>query len=1329
MRFLLTAIVLALSAWSGFAGYTENKQIAEDILPNLLRFSQTGPESSDLGDYMQFECTDEANGRSCQFKTTQLIPYVEGVAGYGAINVVGAIFLILGTAFYLFFLICVCICRRKKVHPAGVVPKPVDYKKQSKRFYYSYGCLGIFTIWLAILILIGTALGGQQMFIAISKVPGAANGAALIVHDELNGPVSNTVMLTASSVVGGLIDDLNGTITAGIGFNELLVDTIKLNDTIQTLPNFHQLQQNFYHIQSLRVKSKAEIANMQHQVSVMINSINATKYKGFVIQHDIGFFSAVMTNISAVINAKLPVCSQMADLEYDLFFSTAYPPSGLVNNVRDDFRTVPGTAWDTAKFSALTGSSAGSLTHLISGSSAGSTSELNLMYINVKDLNAEFAALPNYTNTRTQLLQLRTHLHDFDKVHGLGEQARRALLQIQEQLKLINTTVFIRHVDTFLAAVNALEFSKTNTSLSNLQDYVFDSSGGLSGILDSIILEVKKFKNISDILPIVEDIINVQSARFNKTIYQLPTSVSKIYPKVEKIVNTIADKVDVIIDPFSSGISALSSLDFQQYITTLSDSVDTLKKNIATFNRTKLVQQLNKFDSVARIDFEDYESRVTDLLDASRATSVPDSLLTLLNSLENSRKLILASTNVLVPQYDTLRKGFCASSVTTECTTDADCGGGVGSCSGIGSFRCSGASTACTQDSDCVSTCLASQSRATDLKNYIIAAAAIDYNSDNVVDKLNTLRFKLKGDPKDTFNYMSDAVDQIDSLDISTYQSNFDDVISRFDDVDWDSINSTLKNGIKKIDSIDLSKFNSTINNIVDKVDMVEEKIGDVAFILTGLVKFFYQAPYLKYWRNELNLPVLQQVNNVGGPGDVIKHVTNVFQEIQDYMLVLIRREKKDQKSVNMGKSTKDASEYLDQLTGHNGYNTNLKNGALYYLMSLNNATLKRMIPLNDPQSNAVTTNKDGKPYANGKFCLTNDCFKQTQLDVQNGGLTTIGIPMITQLASQVPLPTSFTMITVYLYVPIAIVALLALWTLLCPICTKKPHFRRCPATFSICCMICLLPWFFLITGLLFPFTIFLADVCATGANGASVFLSSYGDPACGKLGGTGTLNECVFKSQNITVDINVEAMFNGFLGDCGTSTSNDPFRVVGYAVADQIFPRLSSESSKRIKDQDKKNKIREKLTDNIDNLVENSADVFGSFLKDSVDDAINCAHIEHLLNDFKEPICVWFLGPLAWYLACVYLSAWTMCCVLIPGACLVQRCNTKLALDNQIEADLATRKAEMEADARLIAEETDGPAAAPPIEAGQNIYDPAGQQGGYYVPMEQTKAAESSLV
>ncbi len=1164
------------------------------------------------------------------------------------------------------------------------------------------------------------------MFVAISKVPGAANGAANIVHDEINGPVGNTVMLTASSIVGGLIDDLNSTITAGIGFDELLFDTIQLNDTIKILPNFRNIQQSFYHLGSLRVKSKAEIASMQHQVAVMVRSVNATKYKGFVIQHDIGIFSAVMTNISGIIDAKLPVCSRMADVEYDLFYSTSYPPSGLVNNVRDDFLTVPGTAWDTDDFGALTGSSSGSLTNLISGSSAGSTSEIDLLYTRVKDLNTAFSALPNYTDTRVQLVQIREHLEEFDKAHGLGEQARRALLQIQEQLKLINSTVFIQHVDTFLAAVNALEFSKTNASLSTLQDYVFDGSGSLNGILESIIAEVDKFKNINDLLPIIEDIINVQSSRFNKTIYQLPSSVSKIYPQVEKIVNQIADKVDVITDPFTDGITALSTLDFQEYINILSDSVATLKENIAAFNRTQLVIHLKRFDNATRIDFDDYVNRVTSLLNASRATSIPDSLLTLLNSLENSRKLILASTAVLEPQYDALRKGFCSSSHSTACSSDSDCGGDSGSCTGMATFRCSGASTACTADSDCSSTCLASQSRATDLKSYLVAAASIDFSTGGIVDELNTLRSKLKGDPKDTFNYLSDAADKIDTLDIGSYKSNFDDVMSRFDDIDWDAINSTLKDGIKQINSIDLSKFNSTIDNIADNIDTVDEKIGDVAFILSGLIKFFFQPSYLKYWRGQLELSVLQDINAVGGPGDVIRHVTNVFQEIQEYLLVLIRREKKGQKAMNIGKSTKGTAEVFDQLTGHNGYHTSMKDGALYYLMSLSNDTLKRMVPLNDPQSNAVTTDKDGKRYKDGKFCLTNDCFKQTQLDVQEGGLTTIGVPMITQLAKQVPLPTSFTMITVYLYVPVAVVALLGIWTALCPACTKKPSYRHCPATFSICCMICLLPWFFLITGFLFPLTIFLADVCATGSNVASVFLTSYGNSACGKLGGNGTLNECIFETQNVTININVEAMFNGFLGDCKTSRSNDPFRVAGYAVADQIFPRLSTESSKQIEKQDKKKKIREQLMSNIENLVDNSADVFGSFLKDSVDEAINCAHIEHLYNDFKEPICVWFLGPLAWYIACVYLSAWTMCCVLMPGACLVQRCNTKLALENQIEADLAKKKAELEQEARHVEEVVEAPLVAPVNEEGHHVYEPS--QGGYSA-VEQTKVAEASLV
>ena len=1175
----------------------------------------------------------------------------------------GIVFFILSLALYILFLLCTCCCHKHQVVPLNSNTERDDRDKKSfRRGLFAYGWLAIFTLFAIVVLQLGIILGAVHLGDFFDRVPDSVGGAANIVEGEVT-PIHNLVEGLTADVMNPFLLELNHTVTSALDIPLVRADILSINDTIYLAPDADQLREDITAIEDLAMQTESKIDITAVHIREIESSLNDSLTTLYVVKNDLLVLDSISTNLSAVLDHNLPTVDIAQRYEQDLNGPGGRAaPDGYTKVLSDAISHLDTSeAWQSDNMQDLYDD----LSDIISGSLEGDVNGISSLAYQLLFYSDEYAER-DFNYSSQILIEMKQIDDAFTREHGIYDQTKVALKIIEEQLGRLNFSSVLINVNNVYAQVESLSFTDIKNDIQDIAMVVNKGNNSFLTRLTAVVTELEKINLLYDLLPLAENILN-QTDTFNQTIYQLPEKVEDLYETIEdallEIINTTMIST---IGPITEIQDEISNYNFTEYLIDIYNVEMEIELLLAEFNLTAVYSQIDNFDNItADFNFTEYNIRLYETFSSLEVLNITDTQIEGFRILGESARNLTNSTARLSSDYLLLKNGYCTGDMTISCESDTTCSDiSVGTCTRIGTFRCSDTeqNVDCTTDGDCTppNYCLADQSRAATTQTYLSPyLSGISFETDELYAAVIGVRNASNGDIDETRSYFVDAQEALNELDVSEYLMDLQDIIDEVEDQNFNDVNETLTETKESLDDVDLSMYNESLDELKEYVDEAKDYADDAIFIVNGVVELLFAPHRLRAYTYRLSRPYLQFVaeqtvgpgRTPGGPGAVIRNISGTVQEMMDFIVDIAKRGYSDASGTKLSKYSNDFAEHMDRASGSDEFYYTHDHGALFYLLMLDDTTAKKMILPNDPTLDTILRDTNDDRYEDGKYCVTTQCFTNTREKFETEGL----IP-------GAPFPSTYTMISLYLYIPSSIVCLIALLVLLCPMCSRKPNVQHGTATCLIVAIVLVVPLTLFLTGMLFPGLIFGADACNTGTNVASNFVVAWGDPLCtNQFGGESgsSADMCMFRKQNVSIPVNVVSMINGFLGSCDGGP--DPFQQTADAVADQMEARLTKLINEKIDDLDEDQHVKKNLTDIAYRTGSNTAELLSNFLRDTGEHAINCANIESLLDELKEPFCTWFLGPMLWFIGCAYLAIWVIVCAVLPGACCIQRHTTKL--------------------------------------------------------------------
>lgn len=1294
--FLLTlGLLLSVAPACVLGRSAESEDMTYEYLPSLVRFNRAGElVSSDLSEYVTFTCRDTSGGgRKCSADISEddfrealdysasasdednIVSYLEGVAMYAAINFAGLILLILFVAIYLIVQLFMCCCKCcDKATPLKSPPM--------SRFFCAYGCLGVSLLFISCVAILGHTLGGSQLTQGIVSSSDSAAGIQSIVQGTAY-PMQQVVVNTFSSVAVPALSALNKTFFEVVDLEGICRDTVVIDGLYNQLGvvslvrhtlddlatekweviddievEIDRLVVDIEELESLAMDMRAEIVNADYSIGNITESLEVALPLVESIDED----SVLLLGPSAETGQLGLVGSSLADLSTLRRNESA--PGGLGFPYQDTFADAAEGSLPTVDSLLPTGANS------LAGNPSG-ISDLNDKLTYIYDL---MVLLPNYTTTALKLIRINDTINDALAPGGVMESLEAQadiILSLQASIPSgEDTKVFAAN---FIGKLRNLTFTDLRSSIVAIGPFIDDLAAPLIVIHGKLV-----DLDITVLIPPLYHVMVEVSQRVSERLFDLDGiyNSTEDYLPLEKQVLDNVDGLDEVTDSLMEAIDSFYDVNISDYLKTLDKInaevdaalddideeelyrlIDRFADSATTVNTTKLTDDLYKLKQ----DFEDID--------------IPYDVVTALESLEMLKNAAIADLEraigaaVTIPSVAgtppgdllLLAKGVCSDDSDVYCSVDADCGG---TCVSAGVYRCSAAGdglnaavTACFQDSDCPGStyCLNDVSRAAYLKGMLQGFAedtAIDSaNSTSAqISGLDALSFKENFNTTDAIIKLSQTITDLQDINLQTYVDQLDDVTSQVTADDLAAVDDALVEVRQVIEDFDFSSYNATLKDVESIIDDLGEYFPDVVITCYQLRDFIFNQDGLQSHFNFFSESNLANLADTRGPGGMltaamgrVDRIGGIFREMFINFTTLDR--------ISSAADAEDFSRTLNKISGNpnSGYGDIYRHGSLYFLTQLYNKSKDATISAHDPIASGVYEGSDGKRYEDNKWCVTKECFIQTKEDLEED-------PMVKSLA----IDTSFEAIVGYVWIGPFIAVFFGLVTLLCPLCTSKPWARRCPASCMVACAILQLGPFLLLTGLLFPFVIFAADSCDSSSAIGQNYMKAYGDDTCTELGGKGTLRSCTFDSYNFSVTIDPYGMASGVLGEC----LGDPFTSPMDQLAAQLRSSARSKAHEKSHGEYSKDLEIKRLNVDLENIgldaAENIAGVFASFLEDIGDEVLSCEKVKNVKSDLIYPVCSSTVGALGWYLGCLYLMAWSLCCLAIPAGCLVEHDNTQ---------------------------------------------------------------------
>lgn len=699
--------------------------------------------------------------------------------------------------------------------------------------------------------------------------------------------------------------------------------------------------------------------------------------------------------------------------------------AGTVGRVESDLNTLSrndaaGEGYpSTARFNAAATGSSASMTRLradaYDGANSAEFSELNSR---LGSLYSAIVVLPNYTATAVELISINDTINALIVPDGTIDQTVDSIAAIQDLIdnKFPNTTAFLSNVNDLLDLTERLDLAPLARNVSLLSTILLTLPDDLNDLLD-IVEEV--LDALPGLIDPLYDLLVVQTASFNATIYRLPKDLDtlRIFNDANDTITSGINDGREIIQEIRDAIQSINDVNATEYISQINDVEASIDDAVFTFDITEITDLVNSFDNSIDIDFSTINGHLADLRTALIAVKIDDNLINSLNDVQQNRIVLeerleraIAPSGAedsggnpvgQIGDYLLLIQGNCANDATIYCSIDSDCSGVGGVCQNQGRYRCSengnalAPFTTCNVDSDCSalggsSFCLADDNRAAALQGILIAYGNENSNESKFPDTSITNDFdevRTYGN----FNFtaeivrLNNAQRDVNSINTTVYEVQLDDISSQITAFDIAEINSAIADAKDVLDDVNYDTFDSTIDDLKKIVRDVQNGINDGITIVEGIEQFLFNSSFLAKHLNDLSRESLASIKSTQGVGPMIRRVGDVIEEAIDFFRDLLDGTY-DIQNIKVTENLEDFADTMDRVSANPNtkYRDINDHGALHYLLSLSNITSKSIVNANDPQADTITTSKAGVAYEDNEYCVTRECFAATQASLED---------------------------------------------------------------------------------------------------------------------------------------------------------------------------------------------------------------------------------------------------------------------------------------------------------------------------------------------------------
>lgn len=1216
---------------------------------------------------------------------------------YGGINLVGALLLIFGTMLYLWGLIwlrlfqcCGCCLYKRDAH---------SRISRKKRAVITTFCNLMFMLMLMIIVILGYFLGSTQLTQSVRTFPESVKGIADIARNEV-GYINDFWMNFMSRWAVNTLKDVNGTFTTGVNFFKLYEDLVIINDSLANLPNFDVIGDSITSIDG-------HIANVSDALDlILLDTDDLDDQKlNVVVQLDVLGNDLIILNESAnviaqAISGALPIVEGIADTQTLLMGEEderENPEAGLMGSVFSDLQTLEQAA--TGSFREFPADPSEQLyaprTTWIDITDGNYSSVTNFLSLTMDCATAASCeeALAELVDLRDYLILCRDNI-DNKPDYSVTADNMRLIESETTSIDINSLSVAVASIDN--ATSSGPDTSEIGLHVQNILDAIDNITlAELEKHIGWVIYEVEiipedlyillgEVQKIPSVLePLrdpIYDLLYVQPMSINETLFDIETLLkipenktflSHYFLSVNKsITKLLVNFADVEVQILNA-TEAIFNLNVSTYSQNIREAENAINDQVSAFNATRVLNLINSFGTTMSPNLTSFDSDVGSFGDAINQTNFGDAMYDVLDKLYVANNLSYSQLVTYVGNGTDedgdlfkLAMGVCSEDTTIYCINDADCSG---TCGQHGEYRCVGHGPSpvdlCSADSDCTTTeyCLADYVRMTALY-YSLRAFGITDNSTEALEgnrtrqslsNFETLREGGNFDTQSTIDDLETALRSINTIGIDSYFGEIETTTDGITNIDLSSTVDNINEASDGLD-IDFSEFRNATDDAKKLKDDFSDTLLDGFQVIEGAIDFFYNKEVgMQFYLDKLAYDILDNKLSELGSGGMIEYSVHVIDGMQNYWVRLLDGiEDLKNDTFDFANETDDFTRQMDIMSAQKGtiYEDNNKHGSLYYTLMLD-PTIGRdvMVSLSEGKNGYITENKDEETYKDDKWCLTSSCFENSADFYESE-------PFLSSLPAQANLLN----IAGLVWVPLAFVFLLSLFTACCPFvcCAKSKKQQYHPATFMLCCMIVIVPWYLIIPGVLFPLVIFASDTCVSYENVGSRTLDKWGDDFCTYVGGEGTIQECVFDvytDYNISVTVDIDGIYDALMGTCPDDGS-DPITDPLYSLSEQ----LKEESEGAIETETAKDKspwdiIRPSLKQVVIDSTTLGADIVGDFIEANADHVVDCDSISTIKNNLESPVCTYLVGPVAWYLGMLYLAGWLMCCCGIPNACLIQ--------------------------------------------------------------------------
>lgn len=1276
----------------------------------------------DLGSLDLFTCTGKGSSTSCalvpipsgvsQLQSELLSPqpgsplkYAASLLSYAVLNIVLALLVLLCTCLVIFCRYCTsCFCKPNEcallkcglAHPtrgvAGCSLCGWGFVKVSKEgappaFGYgwksrlaNYVSIWFFAGFLFSLFFASHFYGNkglsQGMLELFSNPDGLGSSFANLMRGFV-APTTELLISLSDSAMAPMLLGINATIHEAINFPVMLASLDCVNASVENLPNVDAILGFLVALQAPLITINLTVNDMNRAIQTLVQS------KDYVVDNSTSLSLALSSLNSSVQSVSFTLSN--ADTQVirmsNFYDEIANPTTGLLVQCKNDLVSLNTSYPPFQTFRTASGppsvtdstTDAPTLNGIIMGTLATNSADINTLVTKLTVLNAALGLLPDLNrSTATKLERLNMlMLNAQDNSTGVVAGLTGALNNLSTSLTTLPPS------STFSAPVFGILGASQEVDVAPLLASVQSIKFLLSTLPDFNLLlgQLDKVSTVKDILPCLVSVVS-QLGGINSTLAVLPPGLDSINELVNSLNSTANDAIAASIDTRSQVLDTnktINSLNISSYLVQLKDVNASIITQREALNVSSLLSQLSTIDNERTgRNFSTNIATLQSLRETLSTSSVDNETIAGLRSLQTFTDQLRANISILIADYSILSKGYCLSNASLTCTSSGDCPSS-GSCSALGIFRCSGfaQATSCTQDSQCPSgsACLADRTRAIIAHSMIVIAdSQPPTGAPGAISKLASAQASADGiDLSGASTSISSARSSINAVDVASYQLTLSKLSDSFSAFNIAETSKSLTDISSSIDKVDFKSFESQLTSV--NTTLSDFKNGPQRSMLSDVIVFL--KALRQVFQVELGNSLygltrksLTDMATLGGPGAVFLQIAAVF----DSLLASMARSGQTLMPLPSPYLVDMAISYsplLDKLSSSGDFAASSQYGSLFYLAQLFTLTAIENPAL--PTVKYVFGDRSGSSYSKGALCLSTSCLSATAdaLNTQPLSLLPSAFPGqlggLSSTLSKISISREGLFLAPWAF-PLLVIAL-ALVAVVVPAlcCRTAPGWQKVPVSCMVGTIICQLPCILIAVGIAFPLTIFIADVCNTGANAGYNLVLSEGDGICNRLGalsanstsqpGTCSFNSIPFLS-NLTLD--VPAAARGILSaQCSApGTLNDPFFFTLSKAASSIETMPVEMVRGMLGATEYDSFVRPKPYRVILDAGMSTGRSLSAFVKSLATGPASCSSLGSLLQDVRGAVCCQLEAPLLWYVSSWYLAAWAMLLCGIPFGC-----------------------------------------------------------------------------